>query len=91
MNLNISDSVVLEKIFQDFSYTNFSYSKYIYKCTSDLNNILSCIKHNRIRQQARSLYKPSPIRYKLFLSVAVTNAQVIFLLWPLLTTTSTGP
>jgi hypothetical protein len=30
----------------------------------NLNNILLCIIHNRIRQQAISLYKPSPIRYK---------------------------
>jgi hypothetical protein len=33
-----------------------------------LNIILLCIKHNRIRQQARSLYKPSPkyISYRYF-------------------------
>jgi hypothetical protein len=29
----------------------------------NLNNILLCIIHNRIRQQAISLYKPSPISY----------------------------
>jgi hypothetical protein len=29
-----------------------------YSTGHDLNNILLCIKHNRIRQQARSLYKP---------------------------------
>jgi hypothetical protein len=36
------------------------------KCTvqCNLNSDLLCLKHNRIRQQARRLYKPSSKRYK---------------------------
>jgi hypothetical protein len=41
------------------------------KCTMQCNlkSVLLCIKHNRIRQHSRSLYKPSSERYKVFTSM----------------------